>query len=464
MRARRCVAHGSRSHASAAREKGSVYHVLVFVSRLLCLLPHWAAVWVARVGGSVWYSLAWRRRRVAKSNLVNAFPGWTYGRVCRTARASFVHFVRSLVVFLRGPLYGDPAYVARRIQLVGEEHMQAVHRQGRGVVLLLAHWGNWELGGIMLDRLGYAHSAVGRAVRSSAIMRFLNGMRARSGTRFIDKGRAARPTLAALKAGECVGFFVDQTTSERGAETTFFGRTCETTRGPAGFALKTRAPVVPVMCPLLADGRHEVRFYTPIPPPATGDPVRDVRELTQRLVSFVEARIRERPEQWLWSHRRWKPLDRGQFRPGFRHVETILVDAPEEPDGVAALRRACAYLKAAYPHSRLAVLAKAGLGPELGGDPNADEVIGYAPRQGLVETMRTIRRLRGRLFHVAVLLSGSRRAASWAALAGIPLRVGRTGQPGSCLLTHRAPRRKTSVRDDEACLEVAAVLARAGPS
>jgi len=441
-----------------------VYHVLVLVSRLLCLLPHRAAAGVAWVTGSAWYCLAWRRRRVAKSNLVNAFPGWTYRRVCRTAQASFVHFVRSLVTFFRQPLYADPAYLARRVRLVGEEHVHAACRQGRGVVLLLAHWGNWELGGIMLDRLGYAHSAVGRAVRSNAIMRFLNGMRARFATRFIDKGHAARPTLAALRAGECVGFFMDQTTSERGAETMFFGRTCETTRGPAGFALKTGAPVVPVMCPLLPDGRHEVRFYAPIPRPATGDPLRDVSELTQRLVSFVEARIREKPEQWLWSHRRWKPLDRGQFRPGFRHVETILVDGAEEPDGVAGLRRACAYLKVAYPHSRLAVLAQAGAGSALGGDRNVDEVIEYAPRPGLLETVRTIRRVRRRVFHIAVLLTGSRRAALWATLAGIPLRVGRRGQPGSWLLTHRAPPRGPGVGDEDASIDLAAMLARAEPA
>jgi len=441
-----------------------VYHVLVLVSRLLCLLPDWAAAGVARCAAGAWYGLAWRRRRVAKSNLVNAFPGWTHRQVCRTARASFVHFVQSLVTFFRQPLYGDPATCARRVKLVGEEHVRAACAQGRGVVLLLAHWGNWELGGIMLDRLGRAHSAVGRAVRSKAIMRFLNEMRARFGTRFIDKRHAARPTLAALGAGECVGFFVDQTTSERGTETTFFGRACETARGPAGFAVKTGAPVVPVMCPLLPDGRYEVRFYAPIARPATGDPRRDVDELTQRLVSFVEERIREKPEQWLWSHRRWKPLDRGQFRPGFRHVETILVDGPEEPDGVAASRRACAYLKAAYPRSRLALLAEAGVGPALSGDPNVDEVIEYAGGPGLVETVRTIRRVRRRTFHVAVLLSGSRRAALWAALAGIPLRVGRKGQPGSWLLTHRAPPRRTGVRDEDASLEIAAMLARAEPA
>ncbi len=441
-----------------------VYHVLAFLSRLLCLLPHRAAVALGEWLGRIWYVVDARHRRVAKANLVNAFPEWSHRRVCRTARAGFKHFARSLVEFFRRPRYADPAYRARRVSVVGVERMRAALERGRGVILLLTHWGNWEIGGLVCAALGYPHSAVGRAVRSKAIMRFLNETRGRSGTRFLDKHHAVRPTLAALRAGECVGLFIDQTTSEQGTEVTFFGRVCETTRGPAGFALKTGAPIVPIMCPLLPDGRYEVRFYEPIPHPHTSDFRRDVDEMTQRLTSFVEQRVRERPEQWLWSHRRWKPFDRGLFRPGFRYVETILVEAPDRPDETEASLGTCACLKAAYPHARLAVLIKAPLGRLLQGSPHVDDVIEYSHRRGvrgLLDAARTIRRLRRRYFHVAVLLSGSSRSALWAALAGIPLRVGACGRRRSWLLTHRVAPRRPEVPWGDYSIEIAATLAEA---
>jgi KDO2-lipid IV(A) lauroyltransferase len=418
-----------------------VYLALTFLRRLFCLLPHRAAAALAGWLGRIWYVVDAPHRRVAKSNLVNAFPEWRHRRVCRTARAVFEHLARSIVEFLREPLYADPAYLARRVRVVGEDRMRAALDQGRGVVLLLAHWGNWEIGGLVCNALGYPHSAVGRAFRSKGAMRFLNETRARAGTRFIDKHEAVRPVLGALRAGESVGFFVDQTTSEEGMATTFFGRMCETTRGPVGFALKTGAPVVPIMCPLLADGRYEVRFYEPIAHPHTGDFRRDVDELTQRLTSFIEARVRERPEQWLWMHRRWKPPGGGRLPRGFRHVETILVTAPDEADRLEAARAVFAHLKSVYPHSRLAVLVEAPSGAALDGDSHVDEVIEYthhAGPRGWLEAARTIRRLRRRYFHMAVLLSGSSRSALWAALAGIPIRVGTKGQRGHRLLTHRA--------------------------
>ena len=325
-----------------------------------------------------------------------------------------------------------------------------------GVVLLLAHWGNWEIGGLVCGRLGFRHAAVGRAYRSKSVMRFLNESRARGGTRFIDKHEAVRPVLAALRAGESVGFFIDQTTSDRSTLTTFFGRPCKTPIGPAGFAIKTGAPVVPIMCPRLPDGRCEARFHPEIERPHSGDVRRDVEELTQRVTRFVEERVRERPGQWLWMHRRWKPPENKRYARDFRYVETILVAALDAQATAEATGRVCAFLKEAYPHARLTVLASDALSCALTGDSRIDEVI--ADERGLLNGLRLARRLRRRLFHVAIVLGDSARAAILARLAGIPLRVGSSDQPGRWLLTHRAPPRASDEKLVGHWLRVAATL------
>jgi len=432
-----------------------MYYVLLLASRLFSLLPERLAVGAAPLFGRLWYALDGKRRRIARSNIALAYPEWSYRRACAMARASFVHFVRNIIVFLRAPYCLKPAYLRRYVGISGEDNIRAAYERGRGVVLLLAHWGNWEVGGLVCSLLGYPHSAVGRAFHSKGAMRFLNSTRARSGTRFIDKHEAVRPVLAALRGGECVGFFIDQTTSEPGILTTFFGRACKTTRGPAAFALKTGSPVVPVMCPLLPDGRYEVRFHPPIEPPGTGDVRRDIDELAQRMTSFVEARVRERPGQWLWMHRRWKPADGGRFHREFRYVETILVMALDEPGDAGAVGRVCAFLREHCPQARIAVLAAPSCASDLEGGAGIDEVIEAPSRGGWIKTWCRLRRCD---FHVAIVLSGSARAAFLAKAAGIRLRVGSSKQGGRRLLTHHAPPRSSDESLAEHWVRVAATI------
>ncbi len=446
------------------QQSDPVYLALMFLRRLVCLLPRRFVFMMGGCVGRLWYALDAQQRRVAKSNLVNAFPQWPHRKVCRTARAVFRHLAGMVLEFLRMPRYADAAYRRRWVSVSCEEHIRRATEQGRGVIILTAHMGNWELGGLLCAALGYRAIAIAGEIGTSGLMRFINETREAMGMRVVEKRVVVRPILAALRAGEYTTNLVDQNAGRNGLEATFFGRVCSTPRGPAMFALKTGAPIVPGLCTLQADGRYELRFYPPVVPPQTGDPESAVAEMTQRLTAFVEARVRDRPEQWHWQYRRWKPFNRGQFRRGFRYVETILVDAPDGPDEIVDSLPTCEYLKAAYPHSRLVVVARAPLGDRLRESPHVDEVIEYVRRpgmRGLVEAVRTIRRVRRRYFHVAVLLSGSRRAALWSALAGIPLRVGGKGQPGSWLLTHRAPARTTGARGGDGYLDVAAMLARA---
>jgi heptosyltransferase-2 len=443
-----------------------VYLTLTFLRRLVCLLPHRLAARLGEWLGGLCYAVDLRHRRIAKSNLVNAFPEWSHRQVCRTARAVFRHFARTTIEFLRLPRYADAAYRARWLTVVGEEHLRRAHALGRGVILLSAHWGNWELMGLTCAALGYPVSAIARHVGSRGLTRFINETRGVTGMRVFDKLQAARPTLAALRAGECVGILIDQNDAVTGIPAKYFGRDCATTPALASFALKTGAVVVPAMCPIGPDGRSEARFYAPTEPPATGDAPRDVAEMTQRVTSFVEARVRERPEQWFWVHRRWKPFDRGQMRPDFRYVETILVKMPNWMGDVVMALPVFDYLRAAFPDARITALVKAPMGELLRMVEHVDEVIEYAHRGGLkrlLDTARTIRRVRRRCFHAALLLPNSLNSALWAALAGIPLRVGARGQWRRWLLTHTIAPRPKDMHQAAHYVEIAARLGDAPP-
>ena len=443
-----------------------MYLALTLLRRLVCLLPDRVAAVLGEWFGRLWHVVDVRHRRVAKANLVNAFPQWSYGQVCRTARGVFKHFGQTTIEFLRLPLYANPAYRARRLTVTGEEHLRRAYARGRGVILLSAHWGNWELMGIVCAALGYPVSAIARKVGTRGVTRFVNETRGVTGMRVSDKLSAARATLAALRAGECVGILIDQNDAVTGIPATFFGRACATSPALASFALKTGAAIVPAMCPLGPDGRYEARFSEPIVPAESEDPQRDVAEMTQRLTSLVERCVRRRPEQWFWVHRRWKPFDRGRMRRGFRYVETILVKMPNWIGDVVMALPVFEYLKAAYPDARVAALIKAPMGELLRGTPHVDEVLEYAHRKGLkgfADTARTIGRIRRRHFHAAVILPNSLSSALWIALAGIPLRVGTRGQCRRWLLTHPVAPRPEGMHQGEHYITIAARLAEAPP-
>ena len=92
---------------------------------------------------------------------------------------------------------------------------------------------------------------------------------------------------------------------DEGVFVTFFGQTCCTTRGLAQLAHMTGAPALPIFMTRLPDGRHRIRHYDPLPPPADLSD-ESVLAYTQKAVDAVERVIREVPDQWIWMHRRWR--------------------------------------------------------------------------------------------------------------------------------------------------------------
>jgi KDO2-lipid IV(A) lauroyltransferase len=280
---------------------------LLGVARGLALLPLPALLWVGRRLGDLAYWLLPGRRRVARQNLERAL-GTELGPadLDRACRESFRHLGMTLVeagAFLARP----PAESLARVEVEGLERLRQAAGRGRGVLLLTAHYGNWELLAAAHAVTGHPLSVVARPLDSSLLDRVATRLRERGGAEVIGKRHALRSIREALRAGRMVGILLDQNASRReGVFVPFFGEPASTSRSLALLALTSGAPVLPVFIERQAGGRHRVRVGEPIPPPATGDRRRDVLAFTEAFAAAVEARIRLAPEQWLWMHRRWK--------------------------------------------------------------------------------------------------------------------------------------------------------------
>jgi KDO2-lipid IV(A) lauroyltransferase len=263
-----------------------------------------------RLGAAVGTLAFWAlpgRRRIALDNLALAFGSALPPAERRAiARATFQHL--GVTVFECCRLFlGPPGAMLGRVRLDGVEHVKAALAEGRGALLLGAHFGNFEL-------LAAAHALTGLPPVNIVVRPldnpYLDALVARGRTRaqisLIAKRAAFKDMTAALTRGECVGILLDQNDGHHGVFVPFFGRPASTSRSLAVLALKTGAPVVPAFIHRRPGGEHQVTLGPAIPVVRTGQVDRDVELNTARFTEAIEHRVRAHPEQWFWVHRRWK--------------------------------------------------------------------------------------------------------------------------------------------------------------
>jgi len=248
-----------------------------------------------------------RRRRRARESLTRAL-GETLDRAAlrQLERAVFVGLGKNLAEL--GWALADPARVDGLMRIEGEEHLRAALARGQGAVLITGHLGSWELLAAALVRGGFPLSVIAREANDGRVNEFLVGLRRRFGVRTVLRGSAgaARDILRTLKNGEVLGCLIDQDIQVEGVFVDFFGRPAFTPTGPTTLALRGGAPVVLASCWREADGRHRARLEPPLTLDRGPDLAADVARHTAAFTRWLEERIREHPDQWVWIHRRWR--------------------------------------------------------------------------------------------------------------------------------------------------------------
>jgi KDO2-lipid IV(A) lauroyltransferase len=156
--------------------------------------------------------------------------------------------------------------------------------------------------------MGRPINVVHRPLRNPRLDDLLTEIRARAGTGAIYKHAAARAVLRLLHQGALVAIPIDQhSPGASGVPIQFFGRPANTTLGPARLAQLTGVPLyVAVLARVGESTRHEIVVRPPVEPPPRGKDVGQLIATMQRVTSEFEVIVRERPEQWLWMHRRWR--------------------------------------------------------------------------------------------------------------------------------------------------------------
>jgi KDO2-lipid IV(A) lauroyltransferase len=223
--------------------------------------------------------------------------------VRRQVRNVFRNYARYMVELLALP-HVKPEEVRRKFQVYGLEHLDEGLREGRGVVMVTAHVGNWDMAGVLLASQGYPVTVIHDTLKPERWNKRVQGIRELIGMRLIPVESGVRQMLRALRQNEILAILIDRPMIEQGVLVRFFGADTRVPGGAARLALRTGSALV-----CAATVRRGDRFEATVSPAIeiepTGDPEHDVRLLTQRIMTWLETQIRQHPDQWYMFRNMW---------------------------------------------------------------------------------------------------------------------------------------------------------------
>ncbi len=294
-----------------------VNYILYRIGQFLALhLPLRVAYWIAVIVSDLHYIFAYKDRWTVKENLKAIFPEKSNREIRKTRLRMFRNFAKYLVDFFRFSKL-DNEYIKNNIRLENMECINQALSKGKGAIILTAHLGNWELGGVVIALLGYPFWAVALPHKDKMVNNFFNFQRECKGVKVIPLGRAARQCFNVLKNNEIVALLGDRDFTERGMVLDFLGKPTLLPTGPAAFSLKTGAPIVAGFMVRNDDDSFTLRMERPIEfIPKNNDldsgavfKKREKNSALQELVIkykiIVEKYIRKYPEQWYMFRKFW---------------------------------------------------------------------------------------------------------------------------------------------------------------
>lgn len=287
--------------------------LLTSISAFFCFLPERIVPGFGRSLGKILYYVSGTRRRLALENIHLA-----YGSDLETQESrkiifnSYENLGMNVVEFFRLPTL-EPREFLARVTMEGQEILDAALSQGKGVLLLSAHIGNWDYLSASIAMKGYSFALITKMSRSAALNSIWMGYREESGVSMLMGRGIMKESLKQLKRGGIVGFVLDQNARRReGVFVPFFGRQACTLSSLAILSRRTGAPVVPVHI-YRVNGEHKIIFDDPVKTEHYDDQDRDILERTAVYTRWTEKVIREHPDQWTWLHDRWKTRPKGEL-------------------------------------------------------------------------------------------------------------------------------------------------------
>lgn len=266
------------------------------------VMPMGFNLWVGRRFGAVFYLLSAKRRNITYANLKAAFyKEKTPEEIKRLSRKVYNNLAETFVEILSMTKVNKP-YIEKYVKVHNIERIENASKNPKGMILLSAHFGNWELSTVTSVMKGFPLYLLARDQRMKRLNELLNTLRELKGNIVIRKGTDIKNIFRVLHKGKAVGILADQNAGASGELIELFERPASTAVGPYRFAQKSGAWILPAFIHRVKGKYHELVLEEPMM-------IKKGEEITPYLIEYnrlLEKHIRNFPEQWLWMHKKWK--------------------------------------------------------------------------------------------------------------------------------------------------------------
>lgn len=272
------------------------------------LIPLHIGVLVLKSLAYLFYLFDKKQRKIAYENLRNAYGDELSDiQMRKIIRSNYLHFALVWLDFVKLPRIVNTSNWQNYFQVEGLEFARKALKEGKGIIFVTGHVGNWEVLGCAFDFFFHPLHSIAKHLKNPFVDRFLTRLREEGRQKIIFTEDASREIIRVLRNNKLLGILVDQNARENNIFVDFFGQKAATTRSVATISLKMGAPIIMIFL-RRTDKKYKfkITLSKPIQIERTGNLEKDILSLTQRYTTIIESRIREHPHEWLWMQRRWK--------------------------------------------------------------------------------------------------------------------------------------------------------------
>lgn len=246
------------------------------------------------------------RKETTIQNLTHAFPEFDQKKIKKITFGCYKSFAITLIEILYMPWISENE-IRKMVKCDNFDLLNKRHSEGKGLILLSAHFGNWEFGANSVAmQMNQKILVVVKPLRNPFVTDWMNKRRTKWNNDVVSLGISIRQIYKALKQNNIVGLVADQRGSQDSIKLEFFGRKTSVQIGPAVLAIKTGAPLIYIIPVREKDFSYKAEIVEISTENLPESEEEKIEEITRRSTQYLEKIISENPEQWLWMHNRWK--------------------------------------------------------------------------------------------------------------------------------------------------------------
>lgn len=279
------------------------YFLFINLSRFIGLFPISFSRKIAHLIAFIFYYFIPIRKRVARENIKRAFPEKNPLQIRKILINSYINFATVFIEILY--IYKLRKEEIKNFIKIEDDLVNKFKSEGKGVILLSAHFGNWEILAASSAVLDCSYSIVVKEVRNNLVDRFMNNLRCKWGNKVIKLTPTMRELIKEIREKKIIAILADQRAPIESPKIKFFGKETSVFTGPAYLSTKLNTPILCYLCYRDKDGTYIARSH-PIEYDETAGEQEKIMQITKRYFEILETEIRKYPDHWLWFHDRWK--------------------------------------------------------------------------------------------------------------------------------------------------------------